>query len=148
MAKQRKGARKKAATKRSTPKRAAKKAAAKRAAPKRAAKKAPAKRLTRKPAKKAPKKQVTATVYTIGVCNSWSGTQGSQVNFTNPTATTTCNITAVASSTWPFTDGPPLAVPPGGATTYLKSANALPNGTYYYEVDCCTDATQKSVTVP
>jgi hypothetical protein len=146
MAKQTKRTKKKATTKRSAPKRAAKKVAAKRTAPKRVTKKATAKGRTRKPARKTPKKRAAATVYTINVCSSWNGVQGSQVNFTNPTANTTCHITA--DGTWPFTDPSPFSVPPAGATTYLKPASQLPNSTYYYDVDCCTNLTRKSVTVP
>ncbi len=126
---------------------AAKKAAtvAKRALAKRAKKTTLAgKRRAPRPAAKKP----TAAVYTVSVCNDWNAPAGSQVNFTNPNATTTCNITADTSSTWPFVDGPPIPVPPAGATTYLKPADELPNAAYYYNVDCCTDMTRKSVTVP
>ncbi len=84
--------------------------------------------------------------HNVGVCNSWNGSQGDQVNFTNPSATQTCNISQSGNNTWPFTDSSPFAVPPGGATTYLK--NPLPNAIYYYDVDCCTDMSQKTVTVP
>jgi hypothetical protein len=91
-------------------------------------------------------KEAAMTVHNVGVCNNWNGSPGDQVNFTTPSANTTCNITQ--SGTWPFTDGPPLQVPPAGKTTYLKPANELPNATYNYNVDCCTNLSQKSVTVP
>ena len=83
-------------------------------------------------------------VIDVGVCNSFHGSPGDQVNFSTPSANTTCNITQ--SGTWPFTDGPPLQVPPAGKTTYIKSG--LPNAVYTYEVDCCTDLSRKTLTIP
>lgn len=77
------------------------------------------------------------------VCSSFHASPGDQINFSTPT-TTTCNLTA--DGTWPFTDGPPLVVPSTGKTTYMQSG--LPNSVYYYNVDCCTDLSRKSVTVP
>ncbi len=99
----------------------------------------------RKP-EKHEKKGTAMAVHNVQVCNNWNGSPGDQVNFSTPSATTTCNLTQ--DGTWPFTDGPPLQVPPAGKTTYLKPANELPNATYYYDVDCCTNQTRKGVTVP
>ena len=84
--------------------------------------------------------------HNVGVCNNWNGSPGDQVNFTNPSATQTFTISSDPNSTWPFTTASPISVPPGGATTYLKSP--LPNAVYYYEVDGCTDLSRKGVTVP
>jgi hypothetical protein len=84
-------------------------------------------------------------VLNIGVCNSFHGSPGDQVNFTTPSATTTCNITQDGNNTWPFTSGPPIQVPPAGATTYIAN---LPDAVYHYDVDCCTDLTRKTLTVP
>ena len=84
-------------------------------------------------------------VHNVEVCNNWNGSPGDQVNFSTPSAGTTCNITQVGNE-WPFTDGPPLQVTGTGKTTYLK--NPLPNAVYPYNVDCCTNLSQKSVTVP
>lgn len=91
-------------------------------------------------------KRTAMTVHKVEVCNSWNGSPGDQVNFSTPSATTTCNLTQ--DGTWPFIDGPPLKVPPAGKTTYLKPADQLPNATYYYDVDCCLTLTRKGVTVP
>lgn len=116
------------------------------------AKKATAGKVTmagkRKASKAAKKVRTSPAVYTVSVCDIWSGIQGSQVNFTNPDAITTCHIKEDTSSTWPFTDPSPISVPPAGATTHLKPASELPNATYYYNVDCCMTLTRKSVTVP
>src|SRR5271167_2234556 len=138
------GKKKATTAKRSAPKRLKKKATiAKRSAPKGGKKKAT---MAKRSAPKGGKKKATMATHTVDVCNDWSGSPGDQVNFTNPTATTTCNLTQ--DGTWPFIDGPPLAVPPAGKTTHLKPANELPNATYYYDVDCCANLTRKSVTVP
>jgi len=83
-------------------------------------------------------------IIATSVCNSFHGSCGDQVNFSTPSSTTTCNITQ--DGTWPFTDGPPLQVPPGGKTTYIKSD--LPNAVYSYNVDCCTDLSKKTLTIP
>lgn len=85
-------------------------------------------------------------VHDVEVCNSFHANPGDQVNFSTPSATTTCNLTA--DGTWPFTDGSPFRVPPAGKTTYMKPADQLPNGVYRYDVDCCRDRSRKSVTVP
>jgi hypothetical protein len=87
----------------------------------------------------------TESVLNVGVCNDFHGSPGDQVNFSTPSSTTTCNITQ-SGGTWPFTDGPPLQVPPAGKTTYIKSN--LPNAVYPYEVDCCTSESQKTLTIP
>ena len=84
----------------------------------------------------------------VNICDDWNGSQGDKVTFTNNTGAN-CKISKAGH--WPFTDGPPIpatgSIPPGGtASTYLK--NPLANGRYNYEVDCCTDKTQKTVTVP
>jgi hypothetical protein len=92
------------------------------------------------------KRERTESVINTSVCNSFHGSCGDQVNFSTPSATTTCNITQDGSSTWPFTDGPPLQVPPRGQTTYIKSD--LPNAVYTYNVDCCTDLSKKTLTIP
>ena len=94
---------------------------------------------------KHPRKEGEMAVIDVGVCNSFHGSPGDQVNFSTPSSTTTCNITQVGN-TWPFTDGPPLQVTPAGKTTYIKSG--LPNAVYPYEVDCCTNLTQKTLTIP
>jgi hypothetical protein len=73
---------------------------------------------------------------------SFSASPGDQVNFNNPT-TTTCTITA--SGTYPFTDGPPLQVPPAGTTTFIKAG--LPSGTFNYNVTNCPEQDIKSVIV-
>ena len=89
--------------------------------------------------------------HTVNVCDSWNGSQGNKVTFQNPSSGT-CNITQLPNTTWPFKDGPPIAVPGGTATnpgtyvTHLK--NPLANGTYNYDVDCCTTGMVKGVTVP
>ena len=85
----------------------------------------------------------------IKICDDWNGSQGSKVTWTNNTGAN-CVISQ-AGHTWPFKDGPPIpatgSIPPGGtASTHLK--NPLRNGRYSYEVDCCTDKTPKTVTVP
>ena len=87
----------------------------------------------------------------INICDDWHGSQGNKVTWTNNTGTS-CIISQDGSNTWPFKDGPPipttgLPIPNGGtASTHLK--NPLPNGTYSYQVDCCKDLAQKTVTVP
>ena len=140
-----KGGKKKATlAKRSAPKGGKKKATIlKRSAPKGGKKKATT---LKRSAPKGGQKKATMATHTVDVCNDWNGSPGDQVDFTNPSATTTCNLTQ--DGTWPFVDGPPLAVPPAGKTTHLKPANELPNATYYYDVDCCANLTRKSVTVP
>ncbi len=139
---------KKAAAKRPASKAAKKSATAAKATIAKRARKTTAKKAVKRSAPKAAKKAPKAAVYTVGVCNDWNAPAGSQVNFTNPNATTTCNITSVVNSTWPFTDPSPIPVPPSGATTHLKPAEVLPDNTYYYNVDCCETMTRKSVTVP
>lgn len=84
------------------------------------------------------------------ICDDWNGTQGSKVTFKNNT-TSNCIISQDGSNPWPFRDGPPIpatgSIPPGGtASTHLK--NPLANGAYHYQVDCCANETQKTVTVP
>ena len=86
----------------------------------------------------------------IDICDDWNGSQGNKVTWTNNTGAD-CIISQNGNNTWPFKDGPPIpatgCIPPGGtASTHLK--NPLPNGTYTYGVNCCTDATPKTVTVP
>jgi len=86
--------------------------------------------------------------HNIGICDDWNGIQGSKVTWTNNTG---ANCIISQDGTWPFRDGPPIpatgSIPPGGtASTHLK--NPLADGTYSYQVDCCTDAAQKTVTVP
>jgi hypothetical protein len=80
------------------------------------------------------------------VCSSFHAKHDEEVNFTNSTVLP-CQITG-GSPEWPFTDGPPLPVPPGGCKTKIKRKADLPDGTYTYTVDCCTPLSQKSVTVP
>jgi hypothetical protein len=83
---------------------------------------------------------------TTDVCSDFHARHDEEVNFTNSTGVP-CEITGDAAE-WPFTDGPPLPVPVGGCKTKVKSKADLPDGTYIYNVDCCTTDTQKSVTVP
>jgi hypothetical protein len=78
------------------------------------------------------------------VCSGFNAKQDEEVNFTNSTGKD-CEITG-GSPRWPFTDGPPLCVPPGGCKT--KIIKDLPNGKYTYEVSCCPPDAPKSVTVP
>jgi hypothetical protein len=85
------------------------------------------------------------SVINVGVCNSFHGSPGDQVNFSTPSSTTTCTITQ-SGNVWPFTDASPLVVPPAGKTTYIRSG--LPNSVYPYNVDCCTDLSQKTLTIP
>jgi hypothetical protein len=91
------------------------------------------------------RKDAALSVINVGVCNSFHGSPGDQVNFATPSPTTTCNITQAANNTWPFTDGPPISVPPAGATTHIAN---LPNSVYRYNVDCCLDLSQKTLTIP
>jgi hypothetical protein len=86
----------------------------------------------------------------IGICDDWHGNQGDKVTWTNNTDAN-CKISQNGSNTWPFRDGSPIpatgSIPPGGtASAHLK--NPLSNGTYGYEVDCCKNEVQKTVTVP
>ena len=87
--------------------------------------------------------------HSVNICDDWNGSQGNKVTFNN-TTNGPCTIVQ-GSSTWPFKDGPPLpstgSVPAGGTVvTHLK--NPLPNGTYSYQVNGCTNMTPKTVTVP
>lgn len=90
------------------------------------------------------RKEGAMGIIATSVCNSFHGSCGDQVNFSTPSSTTTCNITQ--DGTWPFTDGPPLQVPPAGITTYIQSG--LANAVYSYNVDCCTDLSKKTLTIP
>jgi hypothetical protein len=89
--------------------------------------------------------------HTVNICNSWNGNEGNKVTFQNPSAATCC-ISQIPGSTWPFKEPSPITVPggtsvnPGTASTHLK--NGLADGTYSYNVDCCTNGMAKSVTVP
>lgn len=83
-------------------------------------------------------------IHNIDVCESWNGSPGDQVNFSN-SSKTNCNITQNGTNPWPFTDNSPINVPPAGRTTYLKT---LSNGAYFYSVDCCATDNVKTVTVP
>ena len=83
---------------------------------------------------------------TTDVCSDFHAKHDEAVNFTNSTGGP-CQITA-GTQDWPFTDGPPLPVPVGGCQTKVKSKADLPDGTYTYNVDCCPNASPKSVTVP
>ena len=143
---------KKAAAKRPASKAAKKAATAAKRPVAKSAKKATVKKVTmagkRSAPKAAKKTQTPSVVYTISICEIWSGIQGSQVDFTNPFPGETCAIVEDSSSTWPFTDPSPISVPPSGATTHLKPADVLPDDTYYYSVPCCKDMIRKSVTVP
>jgi hypothetical protein len=85
----------------------------------------------------------------IDICDDWNGCQGNKVTWTNNTGAD-C-IISQGSTPWPFKEGPPIpatgSIPPGGtASAHLK--NPLRNGKYSYEVDCCMDEAQKTVTVP
>ena len=88
--------------------------------------------------------------HSVDICDDWNGSQGNKVTFTNNTDAD-CIISQDGSNTWPFKDGPPIpatgSIPPGGTvSTHLN--NPLANGRYNYQVDCCADETQKTVTVP
>lgn len=88
-----------------------------------------------------------ATV-TTSVCDSFHGSPGDTVNFTNPTSTVTYTITPAPNSTWPFTATNPesISVPPAGGNATIAN---VPNAIYYYDVspDCPT-ATRKTLTIP
>jgi len=89
--------------------------------------------------------------HTVNICDSWNGNKGNKVTFQNPNATV-CNICQIPNTTWPFKEASPIPVPggtltnPGTASTHLN--NHLADGTYSYNVDCCTNGMAKSVTVP
>ncbi|HEY5175207.1 MAG TPA: hypothetical protein VII95_06535 [Terriglobales bacterium] len=85
--------------------------------------------------------------HNVDVCESWNGSPGDQVNFSN-SLKINCIVTQNGSNPWPFTDNSPIIVPPAGTTTYLKPAGQLPNGSYPYGVDCCPTQGLKIVTVP
>ena len=82
--------------------------------------------------------------HNVNVCNNFNASPGDTVNFSNSSGTT-CNISQLGTDPWPFTSGPPLKVPPAGATTLIKSP--LAPGTYNYNVDCCPTQTGKCVIV-
>ena len=83
---------------------------------------------------------------TVDVCSDFHAKHDETVNFTNSTGGP-CQIDA-GTGEWPFTDGPPLPVPVTGCKTKIKSKAALPDGVYSYSVPCCSNLSQKSVTVP
>lgn len=82
--------------------------------------------------------------HNVDICQSWHGSSGDQVNFSN-SFNENCMITQNGTNSWPFTDNSPIVVPPTGKTTYLKT---LPNGSYSYTVNCCPGDSIKTVTVP
>jgi hypothetical protein len=90
--------------------------------------------------------------YDVDICDDWNGIQDGKVTFTNNTGSD-CQITKDDGSIWPFKDGPPFPtdgpIRPGAtASTHLKTKTHLPDGCYNYQVDCCADEGQKTVTVP
>jgi hypothetical protein len=92
------------------------------------------------------------TDHAVNICDDWNGSQGDKVTWTNTTQGN-CIISQDGSNTWPFREGPPIpasgSIAPGGeASAHLKNKNELPDGSYTYGVDCCANATPKTVTVP
>lgn len=88
--------------------------------------------------------------HSVDVCNDWNGAQGNKVTFTNNSGGP-CIIEQDGTNTWPFKDGPPLPTTgscPNGGTIVTHLKNPLPDGSYTYAVDACSDETPKTVTVP
>ncbi len=91
----------------------------------------------------------------IQVCAVWNGTAGEHFEWENnvTTAPTYCVIdTDDSGRGWPFVAAAPLHVPghANGVPGKLRCQIApnLPDGTYAYESECCSDGVPKSVTIP
>jgi len=77
----------------------------------------------------------------VNVCNDFHASRGTPIHFINPSVQP-CTIGS-PTSLWPFTNGPSIQVGPGA--TFDTSIANVPDGTYHYDVSCCS---QKSVTIP
>ncbi len=92
---------------------------------------------------------LTPTTRKPDLCSDFDADAGDYVEFQNIPSTCNyqshnCEISA-GTTTWPFTAGPPIYLPPPSTIT-LKSD--LQDGDYNYNVSCCTqDNAPHTVTV-
>lgn len=82
----------------------------------------------------------------VQVCNNFHAHKADSFVWQN-NLNVTCCISQPPNTTWPFVQASPICIPANSTANGAISPN-LADGTYSYNVDCCTNLVPKSVTIP
>jgi hypothetical protein len=69
------------------------------------------------------------------VCDNITGTEGEQVQWTNPS--TNCIVSKDGTNTFPFTPASPINISPPPPQPAPNVFIAVPKGTYTFQISCC-----------
>jgi hypothetical protein len=85
------------------------------------------------------KKRISMTQITVAICDNFSVTPGTGVNWTNAAPGTTI----LSDGPWPFNVAPPIRLP---SPANIGIKEGLKPGTYYFLPSCCKSRVSVTVT--